>query len=106
MYRIAIVEDDQNAAEVLRSYLQRYEEENGEQFSVSSFANGLLFLKEQESGFDIVFMDIEMPALDGMETAKLLRRVNDISCLIFVTNMASYAIKGYEVDAIDRKSVV
>ncbi len=101
MYKIAIVEDDKAAAETLRGYLTRYGEEKKEDFHVSLFENGMQFLRELGTAFDIVFMDIEMPTMDGMETAELMRRSDDVTCLIFVTNMAQYAIKGYEVNALD-----
>ena len=52
-------------------------------------------------GFDIIFLDIEMPTLGGMPTAERIRQVDPDVVLVFVTNMAQYAIRGYEVDALD-----
>ena len=52
-------------------------------------------------GFDIIFLDIEMPKLGGMPTAERIRRQDPDVVLVFVTNMAQYAIRGYEVDALD-----
>lgn len=46
-------------------------------------------------------MDIAMPQMNGLETAKRLRAVDKNVCLIFITTLAQYAIKGYEVDALD-----
>lgn len=46
-------------------------------------------------------MDIAMPQMNGLETAKRLRTVDKNVCLIFITTLAQYAIKGYEVDALD-----
>ena len=48
-----------------------------------------------------MFMDIDMPVLGGMETAKALYEVDKNSRIIFCTNLAQYAIKGYEVEALD-----
>ncbi len=42
-----------------------------------------------------------MPGIDGMEAAHRLRRLDQKVILVFVTNMASYAVKGYEVNATD-----
>ena len=42
-----------------------------------------------------------MPGIDGMETAKKIRELDEETFLVFVTNMAQYAIHGYEVDAFD-----
>jgi len=99
--RIAVVEDEDKAAELLISYIKRYEEEKGFSFEVIRYTNGLSFISDYKADIDILFMDIEMPHLDGMTTAQKLRELDEHVCLIFVTNMAQYAIKGYEVDAMD-----
>lgn len=101
MIRTAIVEDDPEAAELLAGYLLRYGTENGETFSVEVFGDGVTFIENYKVGFDIVFMDIEMEDMDGMTAAKMLRKRDKAVTLIFVTNMAQFAIKGYEVDALD-----
>lgn len=49
--------------------------------------------------YDVVFMDIEMPFLDGMHAARKLRELDPSVMLVFVTRLASYALAGYEVDA-------
>jgi len=101
MISIAIVEDEPEQIRVLTSYLERYEQEHDVHFHISSFSGSLAFLNDVRTIFDIVFMDIEMPYKNGMEAAAEMRRLNTESCLIFVTNMAQYAVKGYEVDAMD-----
>lgn len=99
--RIAIVEDCDADAERLREYLNRYAREHASEFSVARFADGMRFLDGYEPVYDIVMMDIEMPRMDGMATARRLRELDGSVCLIFVTNLSQYAIDGYEVDAID-----
>ena len=102
MIRIAIVEDEAPVSEVLKSYFQRMEEENrGLHFSVEIYKNAIVFLEAYKQQFDIVLMDIEMPYMDGMTAATKLREIDKIVTLIFVTNMAQFAIKGYEVKAYD-----
>lgn len=49
--------------------------------------------------YDLCLLDIEMPGIDGMEAAGLLRTYDDQIPIIFVTNLAKYAVKGYEVGA-------
>lgn len=101
MLKVAIVEDDRSSAEVLKRFLDRCTKENGTEFLVTVYGNGMEFLESYRPGFDIVFMDIEMPLMDGMEAAKRLREIDRRVCLIFVTNMFQLAVKGYEVDAMD-----
>ena len=55
----------------------------------------------REESFDIIFLDVQMRFLDGMTTAKLIRQQDSEVAILFITNMAQYAIRGYEVDAMD-----
>ena len=101
MLTVAIVEDDKGYSSLLEKYITKYGKEKGESFKVSVYEDGLSFLAVCDTGFNIVLMDIEMPMLDGLKTAAKLRSVDKNASLIFVTNMAKYAVNGYEVDAID-----
>ena len=101
MIRVAIVEDDSAERERLRACLRWLEESEGMRFHVAEFASGTAFIGSFQPVYDLIFMDIEMPGMDGMETARALRKMDASVLLIFVTNMAQYAIAGYEVEALD-----
>lgn len=101
MIKIAIVEDDEKDAEILRSYIDRFGAEHAEQFVIERFNDGMQFISAYSATFDIVFMDIEVPVFDGISTARKLRELDNDVCLIFVSNLAIYALVGYEVDAMD-----
>ena len=101
MYRIAIVEDSPRHSIKLKEYLDRYQAESGAVFQVETWSNGLSFLEGYRSDCDVILMDIEMPHLNGIETARRLRKLDGEVCLIFVTYMAKYALEGYEVQAMD-----
>lgn len=100
MYRIALVEDEADAADMLVGLIDRYADERGETFNVTRFTNAIDF-EMTHASFDLVFMDIQMPGIDGMEAAHLMRAFDETTPLIFVTNLAQYAARGYEVDALD-----
>lgn len=101
MIKAVIVEDSARSRDTLYQHLMQYGEASNLQFSIQSYESGLLFLSEYRSDADIVFMDIELPDIDGMETSRRLRMIDENVILIFVTNMAQYAIRGYEVEALD-----
>ena len=101
MIRIAMVEDEAAVREQLMGYVQRYTRQYGTEFSVTEFADGVDILENYRPVYDIVFLDVEMKHLDGMETARRIRALDADVVLIFITNMAQYAIKGYAVGALD-----
>lgn len=101
MVRIAVVEDDSGDLKRLVECLRRYQEEQGESFSIQNFSNPAEFLDTYGSGYDLVFMDIELPVFNGVEAARQLREIDSVVALVFVTNMEQYAVSGYEVEALD-----
>lgn len=97
---IAIVEDEDAAYQRLLQQIERYCKENAVEADVRRYERGNLFLEESDFGFNVVFLDIELPDLDGLSIARRLRESNKVCSLVFVTNLAKYAQYGYEVDAI------
>ena len=100
MLLIAIAEDDPQDAAALRACVRHFFEEAGEACDIREFSDGIQLVRSPET-YDVVFLDIRMGELDGVETARFLRRISQSTVLIFVTNMAQFAIHGYEVDAMD-----
>ena len=91
---IAIIEDDKEAAARLVKMLDRFGAESGLIMNKRIFGFSTEFLENYKSGYDIVFMDIVLPDMDGMTAAKKLRESDKSVVLIFVTNMSQYAING------------
>lgn len=98
---VAIVEDDKNAQDQLHHAITEYCATAQLGVQVTCFENGKDFLDAINRSFDIVFMDIEMPQLDGMQAAQQMRQLGNTSILVFVTNLAQFAIQGYHVQASD-----
>lgn len=101
MIRVAVVEDDAEVQGVLQEYIRRYTRQYGTEFEVSVFADGVDILDNYRAVYDIIFLDVEMKHLDGMETARRVRELDKDVIIVFITNMAQYAIGGYAVGALD-----
>ena len=101
MIRIAIVEDDKNSSDLLVNYLEKYSNDKNIRFDVKTFFTRNQILNNYNNNFDVIFMDIELPDGNGLETIRKIREVDKNVIVIFVTNMAQYAVKGYEVRAFD-----
>lgn len=101
MIEIAIVEDMQKEADVLKAHIARFEKENAENCKVAHFSDGLDFLDKYKHTYDVIFMDIDMPFIDGMKVSRRLRELDSEVPLVFVTKMKQFAIEGYSVSALD-----
>ena len=99
--RVALVDDDPEFLQVMSGYAKKAAKESGLACEVILFADGSQFVKNYSEQFDMIFLDVEMPNMDGLNAAKEIRRMDQTACLIFVTSMAKYAINGYEVNALD-----
>ena len=101
MTRIAIVEDEDLFADELTGYIQKYSSVRGIRFEVVRFRDGDEILEDYQGDFDIILMDIQMEFTDGMTAAEQIRKWDQDVVIIFITNMINYAIRGYQVDALD-----
>ena len=101
MIKIAIVEDTPAEAQTLSDSVAAFFKKEGAAFECTVYGDAMSFLTGYKSVYDMVFMDIELPLLDGMTAAEKLRKFDKKILLIFVTNMAQFAVKGYSVDAFD-----
>lgn len=103
MIKVAIVEDEMKEREKLRSYFEKLEKEIGTLYLLSFFSDGDKFLFDFHYGmYDLVLMDIELPSKDnGIIVSEKLRKIDTDVILVFMTNLAQYAIEGYKVNAVD-----
>ena len=99
MYRALVVEDEALEARRLTDLLARYGKAHDVEFRVTWHASAMEMLSDK-GHYDLVLLDIELPGINGMEAAQLMRTYDETIPIIFVTNLAKYAVKGYEVGAI------
>ncbi len=100
--RIAIVEDHREDQQRLSSFIGQYFRETAPEIkqSIVCFDNAVDFLENYQAIYDIVFLDIQMPLMDGMTAVEKLRRLDEQVPVIFATSMAQYAVRGYNVNAV------
>ncbi len=99
MIKIAIVEDEKLHADILEGFIKEYSEREDLKTNVTVFEDGATFLDKYQSVYDLVFLDIRMPNIDGMRAAEKLRELDSTVQIVFVTNLGDYAVKGYGVNA-------
>lgn len=101
MLSVVVIEDDSNYSNALKALLLKYSHDSGEEIKVSVFGNAEDFLNNYKPLYDIIFMDIRLPGMDGMEAAEELRQIDTETAIIFITDMKQFAVRGYKVNALD-----
>lgn len=101
-YKIAICDDAETDRDHLSALARQWAERAGHQLQLSAFpsAESFLFQYAEEKDFQILLLDIEMEAMDGVAMARKLRRENNTIQIVFVTGYSDYISEGYEVEAL------
>ena len=101
MIKIVVIDDSREDFNALNLCLTKYQEAKKLTFNISYFSTPLEFLDSNFSDVNLLFLDIDMPKLNGIELAKKIREKNKQVGIVFITNFFEYALEGYEVEAID-----
>ena len=101
MTRIVIAEDDPHCARQLQQFIRDFGRETGRTFQITCYDNGEDLVEHYKPEFDLILMDVDMPFMDGMTAAGYVREKDPEVVIVFVTNLAQYAIQGYSVNALD-----
>lgn len=99
--KIAIAEDDPRFVRQLEQFIGRFATEQQLQIETKCFPDGTSLVEAYDYTFDLLLLDVDMPGMDGISTARQIRERDTDVLLMFITNLAQYAIRGYEVDALD-----
>lgn len=100
--KLAVIEDEQVHRELLRGYLEAWSRDKKIAVQIVSFpsAESFLFAWEEERDFDVLFVDIQMQEMTGMEMAKKIRQEDGDISIVFTTGIPDYLKEGYEVEAL------
>lgn len=97
---IAIVDDSPEDVAVLSQLVRAYFENAGEPCRIVPFSDGLFLLEGYTPIYDLIFLDVEMRLVDGLDGARQLREIDGHVPIVYTTRMAQYAVNGYEVGAV------
>ncbi|MBX8939593.1 LytTR family DNA-binding domain-containing protein [Enterococcus gilvus] len=102
MLKVVCCDDEKEMRKALIKIIEPALQLQGLDYQVSEFSSGeeLLSSSRQEA-IDLLFLDIEMNTLDGIETAKRLRKINQHAVIVFITAFADFVFQGYEVKALN-----
>lgn len=101
MYNIGICDDEQAFAEELEEMIRQYARETGTELRVTVFHNGRELTDSDNIQLDLIFLDIRMDVMNGLEAAKRIRARDGKVSIIFLTSLTRYALVGYEYQAVN-----
>lgn len=101
--RIALCDDVHADLELLSNMLNQYKERTSIDMEIAIFGRSVDVLAAMRGGasFDLIFFDILMPGLSGIEASKMLRETNADTQLVFTTISRDFAIDAFAVKARD-----
>ena len=100
--KIAIIDDEKIEREYIKRIVAPWAEKNPVSIEVRCYsgASEFFFDYDAEKDFDILLLDVEMPGVNGIETAKTVRRTSSVVQIVFITGYMEYFSDGYDVSAL------
>ncbi len=99
MLHIAICDDEKEFVTHLTRLLEQYSAESGEEIKVTAYYDGLDLIEKYDATIDLIFLDIQMRLVNGLEAAKRIRQMDENVGLIFLTTLTQYGLEGYKYQA-------
>ncbi len=99
MFHIVICDDEEAFITELQTFLYRYSAEKNLEMRVSSFQDGQELTEHYPMDTDLIFLDIQMDRMNGLQAADKIRKKDENVSIIFLTSLAQYAIEGYQYNA-------
>ena len=96
--KIAVCDDDRQMLLETRLLLTAYQESRQVNFNCQYFENATDMLAETEcENYDLLFLDVLMPGVNGMQAAREIRAKNENLKIVFLTSSPEYAVESYRV---------
>ena len=101
MIEIAVCDDDKFTVNYIVNTLTHISKKNNLYINIHTFTSGMEFISNYNpsKSYDIIFLDILLDSLNGIDIAKHIRENNDITKIIFISNSSEYILDGYDVEA-------
>lgn len=100
MLLVSIIDPSKEDVTRLSALIEHYFRRSGTAYVQRVYQSGMEFVRSAENS-DIVFLETNLEKLDGLETARIIRKLGNEAQLIFIARGAEMAIHGYSVDALD-----
>lgn len=100
MFRIAVCDDQEQEIEEISKYIENYVQTTGIQAEVKKYEKPVMLVDDVEDGkcFDIIFIDIEMPGMSGMEAISKIKAITPYCLIVIVSAYQQYAISAIELE--------
>lgn len=99
MLKIAICDDEVIYTQKIEQYVKTYFQAKKINVHTDCFTRPAALLQSAEEEYDLIFLDVDMPELDGIHLGQELRKTNRKAILIYISALVQYAIEGYSVHA-------
>lgn len=99
MLHIAICDDEQSFVNNLIDLLKQYAAETSVEMKVTAYYDGLELIEKYDPTIDLIFLDIRMRMLNGLDAAKRIRQMDEKVGIIFLTTLTQYGLEGYKYQA-------
>lgn len=99
MVHIAICDDEKEFVNDLRKLLMQYSIENGEDFKITIYYDGIELIEKYDPTIDLIFLDIQMKIVDGLRAAEQVRQMDEKVGIIFLTTLTQHSLEGYKYQA-------
>lgn len=101
MIKIAICDDEKNFLDEMEKMLRNYEKKTEHLFYIKKFSKSIQLMDSIKEEFQIYFLDVEMPNMDGLELAKIIRKYDSRSAIFFVTSYREYVFESFQFDVVN-----